>query len=135
MVYNAFSYQAFTARLKPPRCRDLDAQVRVAGAVLQDFSSVTELVSASLRPGLLLEHHDSGFVQVERQSPFLPVLFQQGQAVLETLGRTRSSAYSRHWTSESCRARPGMLPERSRASGTRGVAAEIFLDHPQYTSF
>ncbi len=54
--------------------------------MLQNFSSVTELVSASLRPGLLLEHHDSGFVQVDRQSPFLTVLFQQGQAVLETLG-------------------------------------------------
>ncbi len=26
--------------------------------------------------------------------------------------RTRSSAYSRHLTSESCRAMPGMLPER-----------------------
>ncbi len=54
--------------------------------MLEDFSSVTELVSASLRPGFLLEHHDSGFVQVDRQNPFLTVLFQQGQAVLETLG-------------------------------------------------
>ncbi len=54
--------------------------------MLQDLFSVTELVSASLRPDLLLEHHDSGFVQVDRQSSFLTVLFQQGQAVLETLG-------------------------------------------------
>ncbi|KAG1946827.1 hypothetical protein F2P79_012881, partial [Pimephales promelas] len=75
----------FDSQTEAYRSADVDAQIAITRAVLQDLAFIQELVFVFLRSGLLLEHHDSGFVQIDCQGPVVTLLFQQGQALLKAL--------------------------------------------------